>query len=112
MAGSAIAVRMLHRSGLGTRPHRNSATRALMFAPAPKRKVHMKTQIGNVVLAAALLSFPLGFATGCATENHEAAMTHVDDQSIAARVKTALNHDLDVHGQQINVTALNGQVQL
>jgi osmotically-inducible protein OsmY len=73
----------------------------------------MKIQFAHAFLVAALLSIPLGFGTGCAsTDTHTTASSHVDDQAIATRVKTALNHDLDVNGSRINVTSLNGEVQL
>ena len=72
----------------------------------------MKTQIRYMVLAAALACIPL-LNTGCAvTRGQQSAGRYIDDKSITAKVKTALLRDSTVKGTQVNVTTLNGAVQL
>ena len=56
---------------------------------------------------------PLAFTTGCAVAHHqETAGAYAKDKEIAARIKTALYADPTVKGTEVNVTSLNGQVQL
>jgi len=72
----------------------------------------MKKHIGYMVLAAALVSVPL-LNTGCAvTRGQQSAGRYIDDKTITAKVKTALLRDSQVKGTQVNVTTLNGAVQL
>ncbi len=73
----------------------------------------MNKQIGYVLIAASLVSLPVGLTTGCAvTQKRETARAYVDDKEIATRIKTNLYRDPDVKGTQVKVTSLNGEVQL
>jgi len=77
------------------------------------KKVDMKKQIGNILVAATLAALPLTFATGCAvTQGRESAGAYADDKEIAARIKTKLYRDPDVKGTEVEVQSLNGVVQL
>jgi len=55
----------------------------------------------------------LAFTTGCAvTQGRESAKSYANDKALAAKIKTALYSDPSVKGTQVQVQALNGEVQL
>ena len=73
----------------------------------------MKKQIALAVMAATLAAVPLAFTTGCAvTQGRETAGAYAKDKEIQASIKTALYGDPQVKGTQVEVNALNGNVQL
>ena len=73
----------------------------------------MKRKLAYVLLAASFSLAPLAFTTGCAvTQGRETAKSYAKDKEIAARIKTALYGDPTVKGTQVEVQALNGEVQL
>jgi hyperosmotically inducible periplasmic protein len=72
----------------------------------------MKKQVALMLVAAVLAGAPLSF-TGCAVAQHrETAGAYAKDKEIAARIKSKLYADSQVKGTQIQVTSLNGEVQL
>jgi len=73
----------------------------------------MKRKLAYILLATAFSIAPLAFTTGCAvTQGRESAGAYAKDKELAAKIKTALYSDPTVKGTQVEVQALNGEVQL
>lgn len=73
----------------------------------------MKMKFAGMLLAASLAAVPITMMTGCAvTSGRSSAGEYVDDKATSARIKTALARDPMVKAHQVNVTTLNGVVQL
>jgi hyperosmotically inducible periplasmic protein len=74
----------------------------------------MKKQIAGTVLVLALAMAPAVLTfNGCAvTQGKETAGQYAKDKEIAARIKTALYADPTTKGTEVEVQALQGNVQL
>jgi len=73
----------------------------------------MKRKLAYILLAVSFSVAPLAFTTGCAvTQGRETAGAYAKDKQLAAKIKTALYSDPTVKGTQVEVQALNGEVQL
>jgi hypothetical protein len=73
----------------------------------------MKIKFAGLILAASLAAVPITMMTGCAvTSGRSSAGEYVDDKATSAKIKTALARDPMVKAHQVNVTTLNGAVQL
>lgn len=73
----------------------------------------MKRQLMTALLLAALAGAPAVLTTGCAVARHqETAGQYGRDAEITARVKTKMYKDPDVKASEVNVTTMNGVVQL
>jgi len=73
----------------------------------------MKRKLSYILLAISFSVAPLAFTTGCAvTQGRESAGAYAKDKELAAKIKTALYSDPSVKGTQVEVQALNGEVQL
>jgi osmotically-inducible protein OsmY len=72
----------------------------------------MKKKIAYL-LVVTCLALPAVLTSGCAvTQHRESASAYAKDKEIAARIKAALYADPVAKGTQVNVTSLNGVVQL
>jgi hyperosmotically inducible protein len=73
----------------------------------------MKKQIAYMLITASMVTVPLVFTTGCAVAGHrESAHSYIDDKTIQTKIKTALYSDPVVKGTEVDVSSLNGVVQL
>lgn len=73
----------------------------------------MKKQIVNILVLASLVAGPATFISGCAVTRHqETAGQYTRDSEITDRIKIDLYKDKLVKGTQVNVTTMNGVVQL
>ncbi|HXT11494.1 MAG TPA: BON domain-containing protein [Candidatus Angelobacter sp.] len=73
----------------------------------------MKKQIITALVLASLAGVPAALTSGCAIARHqETASQYGRDSEITARIKTDLYKDRNVKGTEVNVTTMNGVVQL
>jgi len=72
----------------------------------------MKKNISYALLITALAVLPLGFTTGCARHHYHSSRVYVNDKTVSARIKSDLLRDRIVHGEDVDVTTYNGEVQL
>jgi osmotically-inducible protein OsmY len=73
----------------------------------------MRKQLVNLLVMASLVAGPGTFITGCAVMRHqETAGEYGSDSKITARIKTDLYKDHLVKGTEVNVSTMNGVVQL
>ena len=73
----------------------------------------MKRQIASILTAVSLVSIPLTFTSGCAVAGHrETAHSYMDDKKIETKIKASLYKDPIVKGSEVDVSSLNGIVQL
>lgn len=73
----------------------------------------MNKQIITAMVLAALAGSPAILTSGCAVARHqETAGEYGRDAAITARIKADLYKDPDVKGSEVNVTTMNGVVQL
>src|SRR6266446_1744354 len=73
----------------------------------------MKKQFVSLLVLTSLVAAPGAFISGCAVMRHqETASEYGRDTKITAQIKTDLYKDKVVKGTQVNVTTMNGVVQL
>lgn len=73
----------------------------------------MRKQIVKMLVLTALVAGPATFISGCAVTRHQETVgQYTRDSEITARIKTDLYKDKLVKGTEVNVTTMNGVVQL
>lgn len=73
----------------------------------------MRKQIINLLMFASLVGVPAALTTGCAVAHHqETAGEYGHDAKITAKIKAEMYRDPMVKGTEVNVTTMNGVVQL
>lgn len=67
----------------------------------------------KLLVVSLLAAAPIGLTTGCAVAHHqETAQEYGHDATITARIKAEMYKDPAVKGTEVNVSTMNGVVQL
>jgi len=73
----------------------------------------MTKQIINLLVLASLITAPVALTTGCAVAHHQqTAKEYGHDAKLTAQIKAEMYRDPMVKGTEVNVTTMNGVVQL